>query len=963
MASSADNPDRLILVPSEAYILRKYKGHLPSLIVHLHPTHFRFDQQEGSFSYHSEMRIFIEHLQKRTIPHDMLEELRKSDVRFFDGWLIVRVVDHKSVSAGSGAGSNQSSDDQHSIHNHNPYITPSPWRPFPLKHQLKPDPEVVPGEHRQAPSDGASIRPKNSSSANGHNGLPAASPKSPQVQPKFYHVALRPTALSKHMDVVIDSMTADPKSLTRRQSQAFPTARTPSSMGPPTPLSAVPPTPSFERGPPPNKKLKMKVESKDLLDYEARIVNSTAPPLFLGAAKSFEEAQNLLDFLRDPWHDEAPPSPKERKRTIAELAADDALAKEQERFMLIMDESNTGGAAAANGANADGPVAAALFQPRFEKFNTLENIKQARAESKRQEEEMKAAQDHARRNQQREEDARRARAHEQQQQQQHQQRMEELHRRQQMAQLQASQRQQAMQAAATGQQHPQPPPSQQPQQPSGPKPAIHTPGASSVPPNMQNQMMHASQAQRSSPVVRTSTPHMNSSPLAGHGQMSLAGQSVSMAPTSSNQGAAGSPPRPGSAMQHGHPGAAMARAPSGQGPSRHGTPQVPQGTPAMRHATPAGRQGTPTNRANNTSPHVGGMGAQIGQMPQVGMMNGVNAIPGATPQNHVMPPNRPQGMNQHHAPNFNQPQGNGHGMTPEQLAHYRAQNQAANQQRAMQQQQQLQQQQNGQHPPHFQQQANAAQNSFQQRTANYTTLVHKTRQEMLSNQQFQASGGPSATAGSPPQNATPHQPVGQMNAGQHPPQSGLQPQGPGQPPQRPGQPTNAQYFFAQRFRAVSSQLFQHFANQQYGGNVQLIQPAQREALQQRAKGQVMQEMAQRGMINPQQRQGQMTQQQMMQMQHAQQQAQQHVQQQGQPQGQGQGPAVGPTRAGPRPGHGPGGAIPNTNSQQQNMAFIRQQIMQQQALHQQQQQQQQHHQQQSQMPGMQEPGPGARPMPK
>ncbi len=47
----------------------------PSLIIYLHPTHFRFDQQDGSFSYSSPMKFIFEHLKSQTVPHDMIEEL------------------------------------------------------------------------------------------------------------------------------------------------------------------------------------------------------------------------------------------------------------------------------------------------------------------------------------------------------------------------------------------------------------------------------------------------------------------------------------------------------------------------------------------------------------------------------------------------------------------------------------------------------------------------------------------------------------------------------------------------------------------------------------------------------------------------------------------------------------------------------------------------------------------------
>ena len=73
------------IVKSTGYILRKYKGCPPSFTIHLHPTHFRFDQQDGSFSYNSEMKFIIEHIRAGTVPHDMVEELIKGGVRFYEG--------------------------------------------------------------------------------------------------------------------------------------------------------------------------------------------------------------------------------------------------------------------------------------------------------------------------------------------------------------------------------------------------------------------------------------------------------------------------------------------------------------------------------------------------------------------------------------------------------------------------------------------------------------------------------------------------------------------------------------------------------------------------------------------------------------------------------------------------------------------------------------------------------------
>ena len=73
-------------VRTTAYMLRKFRGVTPSLVVHLHPSYFRFDQQDGSFGYNSPMKMFLDHVRASTIPHDMLEELIGLNVRFYDGW-------------------------------------------------------------------------------------------------------------------------------------------------------------------------------------------------------------------------------------------------------------------------------------------------------------------------------------------------------------------------------------------------------------------------------------------------------------------------------------------------------------------------------------------------------------------------------------------------------------------------------------------------------------------------------------------------------------------------------------------------------------------------------------------------------------------------------------------------------------------------------------------------------------
>lgn len=793
------------LVTKEEHILKKFKGYPPSLIIHLHPTYFRFDQQDGSFSYQSEMRFFIEHLQKRTIPHDILEEFKKSDVRFYDGWLIVRVIDHKSTVAKADSTSSTSTKDDEtpfSINNYTPYITPSPWAPYPVKEQ----PKLAAEKQKSVPikfeTDGPNGQANDKGDSNKEN-------QASSSEPKIYHVALRPTALSQHQDVIIDSMTPDPRSVNRKQSQVAPRAPGSSSAGaPPTPLSAIPPTPLL----PPAKKQKMKVEPKDLLDYEARIVNATAPPLWLDPVNTVEEADQLLEFMRDPFHDEEPPSPKGRKRTVAELAADEAIAKEEERFMLIMDERLAAGTGAGGaGANAgDGQAGVPLFLPRFEKFNTLERIKQQHNEQKKLELEKKVQADAAKR----------AQADQEAEQKRREMQAQEARARQMRAQQQmAAQQMQRAQQQAVQQQQGMP-------QVNGTLSAIQH----------QQQILQASQAQRSSPIIKSAmSPPLNSSPIITN--MSQAGHSVPMNVTSSAQG--GSPPRPGSALQHGHPGVQMARQASQQARSQQGTPQMPQATPSMRQATPIMRSNTPSQRVNVSSPHGSMMGATP-QMAQTGMM--------ATPQMQAAQMSAQQAMIQQRQQQMiqqqQQMQAQGHQMTPAEMAHLQAQQHARQQQMLAQRQQMMQlqaaAQQGGQHQsgPNGNQFPN--QQSYQAQVA-----------QMMKQQMAHAQG-----QGSPQQHAQPMPGQGQQQR----PGSGGQ-----------GGPNNSPVH--QLFQRHRHSLLQQAASQ-FGGNPNMIPQQQLDQINHKAQASARRDMA----MMMQQKQLQQTQlmQGMQQGQNAQQQQQQQM---------------------------------------------------------------------------------------
>ena len=567
-------------VKTQAYVLRKYRSKPPSLIIHLHPTHFRFDQQDGSFSYNSPMKFILEHLKSQTVPHDMMEELQTAGVRFYEGCLIVQVQDHRSTSTSgnSSTATNTTKTDTNvpfSIHNYSQYLTPSPYVPFPQIEESKAN-----GNAPTAPSTETSVS-KDKQAGKG---------------PNIYTVVLFPTPLCLQEEVFIQANTPDLRN-NRKQSVQVP--RTPASATiPSTPMSAVPPTPSANG--PPIKKQKMMISGQEIHEFESRAITATAPPLFLDPVDNIEDAHRLLDGLTDPRHRQSYPAPKTRKRTVAELAADEAIAAQEQAYMLIMDERHNISGPAAKAGTTDGEAGTTTFEPRFETWQAIKKIKADHKERAEREAEAKAQRDahaamqKARMEQQarehREDAIRRGREAEQKQ-------TLEIQRQNQLREKQVREA-----AAALRMQE-----NQQRQ-------ALA---------NSQNQLNHGhsvphsvSQAQHSSPVVRNTTPNTGSSPLGGN---------VPVNHNPSGQGNTNSPARPPSAMQHGHSGPGgvpMAHQRSRQPPSRtttplmNGTPAMPHATPVVGHATPRTNQGSPPLAQNPVTNGMPGQGMNGPYTPQ-----------------------------------------------------------------------------------------------------------------------------------------------------------------------------------------------------------------------------------------------------------------------------------------------------------------------------------------------------------
>ncbi|RKF73687.1 putative transcription factor spt20 [Golovinomyces cichoracearum] len=369
--------ERQPYIKSDEYILKKYRNNSPSLIIHLHPTHFRFDNQEGHFPYQSPMRIMIEHLRQRTIPHDLVEYF--GDIPYYEECLIVQIHDHKSIASSQPPERDESPKPKQvffSILNHSPYCTPSPY---------------APQETQKTPKNKSSLADKtNTDNAEQHekNDVPSSTPPTPgPLKPKVLTVVLHPTPLSRFVDLSIKAAeTLCTEDISSNQQER---KKNVSTSVPANSTVTVPLTPQASMAPPAKrvKRSKVNLDSNHIYSLEAQINLATTAPLFLEPVSNAFESAALLECLTHPMHEEKPPAPKIRKRTVAEMAADEAFAAEQERYMLLLDERISSSAVTVPGgitsAGTDDQSGGIVFEACFERFKLIETIRSQYEANKR----------------------------------------------------------------------------------------------------------------------------------------------------------------------------------------------------------------------------------------------------------------------------------------------------------------------------------------------------------------------------------------------------------------------------------------------------------------------------------------------------------------------------------------------------------------------------------------------------
>ncbi|KAF9695418.1 hypothetical protein EKO04_006374 [Ascochyta lentis] len=596
MEDHGAQPEPKLYVYKQEDILKRHRGKLPSMRIYLYPSHFRINDSQETLTYASPMREILTALRDKKLPHNMLEELYANGTPFYDGCLIVEVHNYHSNTAKPKDNADGAADDSKtafSIHNNNNFITPSPYGTHP---NAKPDPKA----------NGAAAQAKEAGNKEDKENMPAPAPngasqKQPASGPIVTTVVLFPSTQAQLSDMSILATTPATDVAALKRMQAGRGAGMP-----PTPLTAVPPTPTFPAGPSP-KRQKMMIDDSNVHEFEAELLNATCPKLYLNPTKSFAESVALIDAMTHPNNKNPPPERKTRKRTTAELAADEADAQNLQSFMLAGDEQQATLNTTTAGGD-EGAVRAAANTMSFARFKTLASIKANHEEADRRKKEEDARQAQAKRQAQMESEAQKRRDMEANRQQ-----AEVQEQRQQLLARQQAQQQQMLQQS-------------QMQQNEALRAAQAAQMSSAAAAQISQTPQSATQNQFS-PSVRQNTPMTAAaaSPRVG-GQAAHPMGGTPMVATASNHAIA-SPARPPSSISH-HP---MARTASQQqgSMSRTNTPQMMQGTPVMNSAMP-NRNMTPTPRMNQGSPSL--------------QVQGATPIMMQTPQSQNMTPEQMQAL-------------------------------------------------------------------------------------------------------------------------------------------------------------------------------------------------------------------------------------------------------------------------------------------------------------------------------
>ncbi|EPX75311.1 SAGA complex subunit Spt20 [Schizosaccharomyces octosporus yFS286] len=154
-------------------IRKKYQNEEPSLILHIHKYHFRFEQQDGAFTYNGPVKTILHYIRMELIPPDCLEVFQNSNIKFYDGCLTVRIIDHRHSTSND---SNQSQPSNAALSSKAPPPPPSSSSSLPTKSATNAETTMQPA-------------------------VPASTQESPS--PPVHYTVLRPTPETLYQDLCL----------------------------------------------------------------------------------------------------------------------------------------------------------------------------------------------------------------------------------------------------------------------------------------------------------------------------------------------------------------------------------------------------------------------------------------------------------------------------------------------------------------------------------------------------------------------------------------------------------------------------------------------------------------------------------------------------------------------------------------------------------------------------------------
>ncbi|KAK9701946.1 Transcription factor spt20 [Basidiobolus ranarum] len=75
--------------------LERYNSSPPSFILHIYPTYFKFEKQDGVFLFTSSTKSFLDHLNDFEIPPEFLDIFDEARCPYYEGCIIAEIHDHR----------------------------------------------------------------------------------------------------------------------------------------------------------------------------------------------------------------------------------------------------------------------------------------------------------------------------------------------------------------------------------------------------------------------------------------------------------------------------------------------------------------------------------------------------------------------------------------------------------------------------------------------------------------------------------------------------------------------------------------------------------------------------------------------------------------------------------------------------------------------------------------------------